>query len=98
VKQALNQPPATVALIKEAMSAEAPRAEFKGKIDSLADSNKSFKFKTADGKTISGEISGSRTKITIHGAQAKRDALKAGMHCTLGSLEGSTEAVSLTCE
>jgi tripartite-type tricarboxylate transporter receptor subunit TctC len=98
VKQALNQPPATVALIKEAMSAEAPRAEFKGKIDSLSEGNKNFQFKTADGKLIKGEISGSRTKITIHAAPAKRDALKAGMQCKLVSHEKAAEAVSLSCD
>jgi tripartite-type tricarboxylate transporter receptor subunit TctC len=98
IKEALNQPPATVALIKEAMSAEAPRAEVKGKLDSLADSNKSFKLKTADGKVISGEISGSRTKLAIKGSPAKRNALQAGMQCTLVTHEGSAEAVSLACQ
>jgi tripartite-type tricarboxylate transporter receptor subunit TctC len=98
IKEALNQPSATVALIQEAMSAEAPRAEVKGKLDSLADSNKSFKLKTADGKVVSGEISGSRTKLAINGSPAKRDALKTGMQCTLVSHEGSAEAVSLMCQ
>lgn len=97
IKIALNQPPATVALVKEAMSAEGATAEVRGKIESLADRNKEFKLKTADGKTVSGEISGSRTKISIKGAASKRDQLKVGMACTVVSEEGAAEAKAVAC-
>jgi hypothetical protein len=97
IKAALNQPPKTIALLKDAMSAKAETAEVKGKIESLADRNKLFKLKTADGKTINGEISGSRTKISIKGATAKRGDLKVGMSCTVESEEGASEAVTVAC-
>ena len=97
IKAALNQPPKTIALIKQAMSAEAPTVEVKGKIESLADRNKEFKLTTSEGKSVSGEISGSRTKVTINGAQAKRDDLKVGMTCTIVSDQGAAEAAAVTC-
>ena len=97
IRTALNQPPRTIALIKQAMSAEGVTVEVKGKIKSLADRNKEFKLTTADGKTIAGEISGSRTKISIKGSTAKRDDLKVGMSCTMISDQGAAEADALTC-
>jgi len=97
VKAALNQPPKTVELVKAAISAKASSVEAKGTISSLEDRNKLFKLKTADGKEVAGEISGSRTKVTVKGAEAKRGDLKVGMACTVVADEGATEAKTVTC-
>lgn len=98
IQAALNQPPTTVALIKEAISAKVPMARAKGTIESLGKANKEFTLKTANGKRVTREISGSRTKLTIHGAEAKRNALKMGMACTVVSQQGASEAATVTCE
>jgi tripartite-type tricarboxylate transporter receptor subunit TctC len=97
VKAALDQPPKTIALLKEAMSMEAPMTTVKGTIEKLADRNKEFAIKTSGGKVVSGEISGSRTKVSIKGSPAKRGDLKVGMRCSISSAEGSDEAAEVAC-
>lgn len=97
IKEALNQPSSTIALLKQAMSQKAPTVQVKGTIEALADSNKQFKLKTDKG-TVSGEISGSRTNLIINGSKGNRNDLKAGMACTLVSDKGATEAKSLDCK
>jgi hypothetical protein len=64
------------------MSATSAFAQAKGTL-SAYDGRKEFTLKTADGKEQKGEISGSRTKVTIKGAEADRGALKVGMTCTV---------------
>jgi translation initiation factor IF-1 len=91
IKAALNQPPKTVALPKEAMTAKAPVAEVKGTIAEYG-GRKDFTLKLADGKTFTGEISGSRTAVSIAGQKADRAAVKVGMTCTVVADEGATEA------
>jgi putative tricarboxylic transport membrane protein len=97
IEAALTQPPKTIALLKETMSQKAPTVGVEGTISSLADRNKKFVLKTGSG-TVSGEISGSRTKITIKGAAAKRGDLKVGMTCTVVSDKGATEAKTVACK
>ena len=96
IKAALNQPPKTVALLKEAMTAKAPVAEMKGIIAEY-DGRKDFTLKLADGKTVKGEISGSRTAVNIAGQKADRGAVKVGMSCTVATDEGAAEAKAITC-
>jgi tripartite-type tricarboxylate transporter receptor subunit TctC len=61
-----------------------------GKIESLADKNTKVKIAGTDFT-----ISGSRTKITIGGKDAKRNALKVGMEC---KAEGTSEAKTIDCK
>lgn len=97
IQAALTQPPKTIALLKEAMTAKAPVAELKGTIAAY-DGRKDFTLKTADGKSVKGEISGSRTAVTVAGQKADRGAVKVGMTCTIQSDEGATEAKTMACK
>jgi len=64
----------------------------------LEDRNKMVTF-TMDGKEMMGEVSGSRTVLTIDGAEAKRDALSVGMNCELSYEDGEEiEFKTVTCK
>jgi tripartite-type tricarboxylate transporter receptor subunit TctC len=96
VLEALDQTPETVAMIKQALAtpvAAAPAT--KGAIAEY-DGRKKFVLKSADGKSVAGEISGSRTKISIQGKQASREHLKVGMKCSV-RMNGE-EAAGIECE
>ena len=54
----------------------------------LGDEGKQVTF-TADGAEKMGEVSGSRTALTIDGAEAKRDALAVGMTCEFTYEDGA---------
>jgi tripartite-type tricarboxylate transporter receptor subunit TctC len=97
IQEALGQPPSTVALLKQAMAQKAPTVEAKGTIESLDNANKQIKLKTGSG-VVSGEISGSRTTLTINGSPGNRADLKVGMSCTLVADQGATELESLDCK
>ena len=60
------------------------------------------KVEKSDGKniTVGGKeytLSGSRTKVTIKGAAGSREAVKAGMDCTVSGPAGG-EATSVDCK
>jgi hypothetical protein len=63
----------------------------------LEDRNKIVHLKDKDGKAVTTEISGSRTKLTINGKPAKRKELKVGMSCEIVYLGPGTEAKSASC-
>ncbi len=96
IDEALHQPSSTIALLKQAMEQKAPVREVKGKIESLNEGNKQINLATDSG-TVSGEVSGSRTSLTINGSPGNRADLKTGMSCTLKVEEGATEIKSLDC-
>jgi tripartite-type tricarboxylate transporter receptor subunit TctC len=52
----------------------------------------------AKGKKVSAGISGSRTKVTVGGKDAKRSAIKAGMTCAISLPPGSKEATKVDCK
>ena len=80
-----------------AMSATPALAQTKGTISALGNEKKEFTLKTADGKEIKGTISATRTKVTIKGASAGRDALRAGLICTV-TPAGGGEALVIACD
>ena len=82
VTAALNQSPETVRIIAAALGTEAPMESVTSKIISLEDGNKQVGFTGASGD-MTGEVSGSRTALTINGAEADRKALAVGMDCTM---------------
>lgn len=82
VQAALQQSPETVAIISAALDVEIPSIKATSEILSLGDRNKAFEFMSGDQK-LTAEISGSRTALTIDGAQAERDALTVGMVCDI---------------
>ena len=82
VSDALNQSPESVQIIAAAVDVEVPTVVARGPILSLEDENKWVEFNSGD-QPVKAKISGSRTKITIDGADATRDALEAGMECRI---------------
>ena len=78
------------------LSAAPVFAQTKGTISEY-DGRSAFTVKTADGKMVKGTLSGSRSKVTIKGAEGSRDSLKVGMNCTVtGPADGEASAVA--CE
>ncbi len=73
----------SVACSGEVMQAAAAMMMVSSKIIGLADGNKQVTF-MADGAEMMGEVSGSRTALTIDGAEAKRKDLAMGMTCDFG--------------
>ncbi|MCG6903956.1 MAG: hypothetical protein LJE68_14875 [Rhodobacter sp.] len=88
MQAALNQSPDTVAIISAALDVEVPTIKVKTDILALEDRNKVVTFMSGDAKVI-GEISGSRTTVTVNGAEAERGDLAVGMNCELEYDPGS---------
>ncbi|MBL4646622.1 MAG: hypothetical protein JKY99_09235 [Rhizobiales bacterium] len=82
VRAALQQSPETVKIIAEALDIEIPSITANSEILSLEDKNKVIEFNSGD-VVVKAKISGSRTKITIDGADADRKALNVGMSCEI---------------
>ncbi len=51
-----------------------------------------------EGKEVGAKISGSRTKITVAGAKAKRKAIKIGMNCRFTYPKPGAEAAKVDCK
>jgi tripartite-type tricarboxylate transporter receptor subunit TctC len=106
VAEALNQTPETVATLKTAMTTPAPAAATaaaagagqKGTVAELKNGARQIVLTVEGGKTFEAEVSGSRTEITIAGKKAERDALKAGMTCTVDAPSAGAEAKSISCQ
>jgi tripartite-type tricarboxylate transporter receptor subunit TctC len=104
VAEALNQTPETVATLKTAMTTPAPAAATaaaagqKGTVTELKNGARQIVLTVEGGKTFEAEVSGSRTEITIAGKKAERDALKAGMTCTVDAPSAGAEAKSISCQ
>jgi tripartite-type tricarboxylate transporter receptor subunit TctC/sarcosine oxidase gamma subunit len=79
---ALQQSPETVAIISEALDVEIPTIKVSTNILALEDRNKVVTFMSGDAE-VKGEISGSRTVVTLNGAEAQRDDLAVGMNCEM---------------
>lgn len=82
VNEALNQSPETVEIIAAAVNVEIPLVTVKTPLIEVSPDGKNVVFQSGD-KTIKAKVSGSRTKITIGGADANRKQLKAGMVCEI---------------
>lgn len=82
VNAALQQSPETIEIIATAVNVEIPTIHTAGPILALDESHRQVEF-NAGGTLISAKISGSRTIITIDGAEADRDQLEVGMECEI---------------
>jgi tripartite-type tricarboxylate transporter receptor subunit TctC len=82
VAAALNQSPDTVKIIAAAVEVEIPSIKVTTELLAVNDEGREVEFKSGD-ETVKAGPSGSRTAITIDGADAKRDALKVGMTCDI---------------
>jgi tripartite-type tricarboxylate transporter receptor subunit TctC len=97
VKAALNQTPATIALLKDALDAKPEALKVSGAIE-VQDKGRKVTIKGADGKPMTLEPSGSRTKITVAGKAAKRDDLKSGLNCEVTYAKGNAEPSAIACK
>jgi tripartite-type tricarboxylate transporter receptor subunit TctC len=99
VKEALNQPPESIAMLKEVLERTEDTAEIKGKLAEVIGEGREVVLKQADGKTVKAQISGSRTEVSIGGQKAKRADLKVDMTCSISSTGGDgAEAKSVSCQ
>jgi tripartite-type tricarboxylate transporter receptor subunit TctC len=106
VAEALNQTPETITALKTAMTTPAPATATtaaaatgqKGTVAELKNGARQIVLTVDGGKTFEAEISGSRTQITVAGQKAERDALKAGMTCTVDAPSAGAEAKSISCQ
>lgn len=98
IEAALQQSPETVGIIAAALEVEVPTINATSEILSLADGNKQFTFNSGD-EVITSEISGSRTKLTLDGKDAVRDALTVGMVCDIeyNPTNEVNEPVAMAC-
>jgi putative tricarboxylic transport membrane protein len=82
VEAALDQSPETVAIIAAAVDVKIPTITVTTELMAVNDDGREIEFKAGD-ETVKAGPSGSRTKIMIDGAEAKRDKLAAGMTCEI---------------
>lgn len=98
VKASLLQSPKTVATLKKALTeVEAPSGlKAVGPLLKIEEGKK-ITFNGADGKPVTMEVSGSRTKVTIAGKEAQRNELKAGQNCEVTYVASAPEPTTVTC-
>lgn len=97
VQAALNQTPQTVAMLKDALEAKPSALKAAGAIE-VQEKGRKVIFKGADGKPMTAEPSGSRTKITVAGKEATRADLKTGMNCEVTYVAGNNEPSAIACK
>ena len=95
VKEALNQTPQTIAVVKNALEAKDETPPTKGTVSEW-DGRAKMKIKLSDGKEAEVGISGSRTEILVAGKKAERESLKVGMTCEVVGPAGG-EATKVAC-
>jgi tripartite-type tricarboxylate transporter receptor subunit TctC len=95
VKEALNQKPEVIAVVKNALEAKDETPPTKGTIAEW-DGRAKMKLKASDGKMVDAAVSGSRTEITVAGQKADREKLKVGMTCEVVGPAGG-EATKVAC-
>jgi tripartite-type tricarboxylate transporter receptor subunit TctC len=78
----LDQSPETVKIIAAAVEAEIPTIKVTTELLAVNDGGREIEFKSGE-EVVKAAPSGSRTAITVDGAEAKRDALVAGMMCDI---------------
>jgi tripartite-type tricarboxylate transporter receptor subunit TctC len=98
IKAALQQSPETVAIISAALDVEVPTMKVSTPITALGDSSKAVTFMSGDAE-VTAAVSGSRTTLTINGAEATRDQLVVGMVCDMeyNPSAEDNEFVSVAC-
>lgn len=99
IQAALQQPPKTIALLKAALETTVSMAKATGPLLEVADKGRKITFTATDGKKITTEPSGSRTKIMIAGKEGKREDLKAGLNCEITyKPDGDMEPSNIDCK
>jgi tripartite-type tricarboxylate transporter receptor subunit TctC len=97
IKAALNQTPQTIAMLRDALNEKPAALKASGAIE-VQDKGRKITIKGSDGKPLTLEPSGSRTKVTIAGKEAKRGDLKSGQNCEVTYAQGSSEPSAIACK
>lgn len=99
VKEALDQSPEMVALVAKILEVEAPATKVSSAVIEVEDEGRYVIFKGPGGNNVKAKVSGSRTKITIAGKEAKRKKLASGMTCDVAYTPGErNEPKTLDCK
>lgn len=99
VKEALTQSPKMVTLLASALEVKAPVQKAVGELLDVQKKGRVIVFNGPDGQKVKAEPSGSRTKITIAGKEAKRDKLQTGMNCEIEYKPGGdNEPTKIVCK
>jgi hypothetical protein len=96
VKQALDQKPEVIAVLKAALEKKDTTPPVKGTIVEWNGRSK-IKLKLADGSERAAGVSGSRTKVMIGGKPAVREKLAVGLKCEVAGPAGG-EASRIACD
>jgi tripartite-type tricarboxylate transporter receptor subunit TctC len=97
IKAALNQTPQTVAVLRDALNETPSALKALGPLE-VQDKGRKIVVKGSDGKPVTLEPSGSRTKITVAGKEATRDDLKTGLNCEVTYTQGTAEPSAIACQ
>lgn len=99
VKAAINQSPETIALLARTMDVKQPALKAEGPLLDVQDKGSVIVFTGPDKQKVQSKPSGSRTKITIAGQDAKRGDLKAGLDCEINYKSGGdNEPTTIDCK
>jgi len=99
VKTALDQPPETIALLARTLDVKQPTLKAVGPLLDVQDKGRVIVFTGPDRQKVESKPSGSRTKITIAGKDAKRGDLKAGLDCEINyKAGGDNEPSTIECK
>jgi hypothetical protein len=99
VKTALDQPPATIALLAKIMDVKQPALKAVGPLLEVRNKGREIVFAGPDKQKVESKPSGSRTKITIAGKDAQRGDLKAGLDCEINYKSGGdNEPTTIVCK
>jgi tripartite-type tricarboxylate transporter receptor subunit TctC len=99
IKEALNQTPETITLLKQALdpAKTAPAAAPNKGTVAEWDGRAKLVLKLNDGKMFETAISGSRTEVSIAGQKSARENIKVGMTCEVAAPSSGAEATALSC-
>ncbi len=99
VKAAINQSPETIALLARTLDVKQPTLKAEGPLLDVQDKGSVIVFTGPDKQKVQSKPSGSRTKITIAGKDAKRGDLKAGLDCEINYKSGGdNEPTTIVCK
>ena len=98
IDEALNQSPDTVKLVAAIMKVKVPTVTVKTALTTVGKKGKTVTFMSGDAE-VKSKISGSRSKVTINGAEADRKDLKEGMVCAITYKPGDkNEPTTMDCK
>ena len=99
VKAAINQSPETIALLARTMDVKQPTLKAEGPLLDVQDKGSVIVFTGPDKQKVQSKPSGSRTKVTIAGKDAKRGDLKVGLNCEITYKSGGdNEPTTIVCK